>query len=161
MRGAGRGSKREGGFCYGAAAAATAEMRAAGLAGGRWLAEMRGGGKLHLRLQHWQAKRQENQEEKGERQHSGTWGPHGVGPSLNSLLVAVVTLGPYGHTGFGLERAMWGIRLFPAVLRCGYAKTQYGPPPALSKNESSSSSMRLLVRIPKAVCKDAMRREKP
>ena len=85
-------------------------MRAAGLAGGRWLAEMRGGGKLHLRLQHWQAKRQENQEEKGERQHSGTWGPHGVGPSLNSLLVAVVTLGPYGHTGFGLERAMWGIK---------------------------------------------------
>ena len=43
----------------------------------------------------------------------------------------------------------------------GYAKTQYGPPPALPKNESSSSSMRLLVRIPKAVCKDAMRREKP
>ena len=94
MRGAGRGSKREGGFCYGAAAAA-AELRAPGLAGGRWLAETRGGGKQHLRL-HWQAKRQENQE-KGERQESGTWGPRSVGPSLNSPLVA----GPYGLQGGG------------------------------------------------------------
>jgi hypothetical protein len=75
MRRVERGSKREGGFCYGAAAA---EMRAAGLAGGRWLAEMRGGGKL-LRV-HWQAKRQENQAEQGERQHSGTWANAVLGP---------------------------------------------------------------------------------